>query len=200
MHMRILVTILCLLPMAWSATAAAQIVAENPTFKVGDSWSSLITQSGSNTISKTIRQNVIEITAEGDLILSGNNRLDSSLNPGIPGHPEYSRKLYQFPMQVGSKWSYTNSINPQWEDTGNFEVVGFEPITVIAGTFNCFHIQGEIKSGGLHQNHWDRIETWYCPEIKRVAKRIEKITVTESYMPGSYNLKTIELAAFSDTP
>jgi hypothetical protein len=198
--MKIPAAILTLLFAALPVAAADPVIAEKPTFKVGDYWAASTTQSGSNPSAQTSRQTISEIDASGNLIFSEGGRLDSSLNSPTPSHPATPSEIYRFPMQAGSKWQYHISINPGADENGSFEVVGFEPVTVAAGTFNCVHIEGEIRSGGKYQNYWDRIETWYCPSIKRVAKRVDRISLRNAFNLGRYDVRTYELTAFGEAP
>jgi len=64
-----------------------------------------------------------------------------------------------------------------FDQRGHYKVIALEAITVPAGTFQCFRIEGEnfwlsgyAYSSDYHYVERWRITNWYCPNVKYIAK------------------------------
>lgn len=85
-----------------------------------------------------------------------------------------SIRALAFPMQVGKKWEHSNSyVHDRCGNTTSDlknEVVGWEEVTVPAGTFRALR----IDSSGYWRNNCgsDRLEYkfWYVPKVKWLVK------------------------------
>lgn len=89
------------------------------------------------------------------------------------------RKLYDFPIVVGKKWSDTTTTVPSASKTevtfsSEFQAEGIEEITTPAGTFKAFKIfYKQTVISPQRGSGWVRI--WYSPVIKNWIKReVEK--------------------------
>lgn len=89
------------------------------------------------------------------------------------------RKLYDFPIAVGKKWSDTTTTVPSASKTevtfsSEFQAEGIEEITTPAGTFKAFKIfYKQTVISPQRGSGWVRI--WYSPVIKNWIKReVEK--------------------------
>ena len=49
-------------------------------------------------------------------------------------------------------------------------MVAYEPVTVPAGTFDCFHVEGQWENSTKSYTDRAREQYWYCPAIKFIAK------------------------------
>jgi len=83
------------------------------------------------------------------------------------------RRLLDFPMFVGKKWTDTTSLmspSRRVEETytNDFKVEGVEEVTTQAGKFNTLKIH--YKQRNMYgQDGW--IKFWYSPEVKMWVKR-----------------------------
>jgi hypothetical protein len=89
------------------------------------------------------------------------------------------RKLYDFPIVVGKKWSDTTTSVPSASKTeatfsSEFQIEGIEEITTPAGTFKAFKIfYKQTVISPQRGSGWVRI--WYSPVIKNwVRREVEK--------------------------
>lgn len=81
------------------------------------------------------------------------------------------KKDYNFPLTVGKEWNSKFFESVHEEELGYFnttrdfkyKVVGEEPVTVEAGTFDCYKI--EIDIGFVNPTI-----AWYSPEVENVVK------------------------------
>lgn len=89
------------------------------------------------------------------------------------------RKLFDFPIAVGKKWSDVTTAYPP---TGpkkrrmgkmifdhDFKVEGTEEITTPAGKFNAYKIHYKSTDRNSNRSGWIRF--WYSPEVKNWVKR-----------------------------
>jgi hypothetical protein len=90
-----------------------------------------------------------------------------------------SRKLYDFPIVVGKKWSDTTTTlssvsKKEATFSSEFQIEGIEEITTPAGTFKAFKIYyRQTVISPQRGSGWVRI--WYSPVIKNWIKReVEK--------------------------
>jgi hypothetical protein len=89
------------------------------------------------------------------------------------------RKVLDFPMFVGKKWTDTTYSKQAQRLTGKrqtevtyineFNVEGFEDITTLAGTFKCYKIRLKQTNMSVSQSGW--VHYWYSPEVKIWIKR-----------------------------
>ena len=175
------------LVIAWICSPAmAQGVVEKPTPKVGDLWEfqqSVKVGSGGES-SQPWSRKVSEILPDRITMVGGAGvsfPSDASLNPIDPKGAEYSVMTYKFPMGVGNEWKYTARAGPtgQLERTGSYKVAAFEAVTVPAGTFDCFRVEGEWQVNGAGYSGRGSETYWYCPKISYVAKRSSELTVNQ---------------------
>lgn len=89
------------------------------------------------------------------------------------------RKLYDFPIVIGKKWSDTTTTVPSFSKQeasflSEFQVEGIEEITTPAGTFKAFKIYyKQTVTSPQRGSGWVRI--WYSPVVKTWIKReVEK--------------------------
>jgi hypothetical protein len=95
----------------------------------------------------------------------------------------------KFPLSVGNEWKYTARADPfgQAERSGTYKVAAFEAVTVPAGTFDCFRVDGEWQTNGHGFSVRGSDKIWYCPAINFYAKRSAEFTlrsVADSYHPN----------------
>ena len=112
---------------------------------------------------------------------------------------EYSLIAFKFPMSVGAAWSYTakSGQTGQLERRANYKVVAFEPVTVPAGTFDCFHVEGEWQTNGLYYHSRGTDIYWYCPKINFIAKRQSEFEAQPRGQPASREWRLSELTNFT---
>jgi hypothetical protein len=113
------------------------------------------------------------------------------------------RKVLDFPMFVGKKWTDTTYGKPA-QDLGRksatevtyineFNIEGFENIPTPAGTFKCYKIQLKQKNMSASKSGW--VHYWYSPDVKIWIKRERENTPywasawTENAELISYTLK-----------
>lgn len=171
----------------------AQNVADKPALNVGDLW--VFHQTGTEAgkhVDRQWRRQIAETLADGMVrvtpIYNGVSVYDASWNPRHPETPDFWPADFEFPLRVGAEWSFASPV-PSYDTTGRtyyqqgkHKVVAFEPITVPAGTFECFRLEGTSNwTSGVDIAHpnwrymatW-RMTRWYCPAVKYLAKtRIE---------------------------
>jgi len=170
-------------------SAIAEEVADKPELRVGDQI--LYQQSGSDngrSVERRWRRRIVERLPDGMFRVEPRMRnidvFDGSWNHRHPERPDFWPIDFKFPLRVGDAWSYSsppgardNSGLSYWQH-GHHKVVAFETITVPAGTFGCFRLEGEsMWTSGTYLGHpnWSynerwRMTRWYCPDVKYVAK------------------------------
>jgi hypothetical protein len=186
---------------ALCAGVEAEVVANRPEIKRGDTWVYQVTYTGQHTREPRLSKKKVADVVDGEIVLAGKRgrRLDLSLNP-VPGNGEdFRRLLLQFPLEKNSEWSYERKVNSRVRpvESGVFRVVAYERLTVPAGTFDCFKITGDIRSDARYSGKHTLQEKWYCPDIKQIAKEIEETRTRRASGPGSRDVKTTELVRFS---
>ena len=88
-----------------------------------------------------------------------------------------------FPLWVGKWWSFETGGYLEGRDPGETphsiamemlcKVVGFEQMTVVAGTFNAFQCQctcGVLFPGPSTDPYCGKTTYWYAPEVKNVIR------------------------------
>ena len=73
----------------------------------------------------------------------------------------------RFPLFIGKSWThpYQNDDIPR---TANYRVTAYEKVTVRAGTFDVFRIEGLDKRDD--KNYGIVVTIWYAPSVKTVVK------------------------------
>jgi hypothetical protein len=190
-----------------AAPALAQTTAERWAPKVGDHWAfqqSVKAVPGAEA-SEPWSRRVAEILPDRVVLVSGNNQstqVDASLNAIDPRGADYSLMTYKFPMSVGNEWKYTARAGQtgQYERSGTFKVVALESVTVPAGTFECFRVEGNWQTNGRDYNGRGSEKYWYCPKINYIAKRISDFTAVTRIAGTSSETRISELTRFTPGP
>lgn len=144
----------------WASTAHAQ-TAPVPTLAVDDSWSYLSTIEIGTNWRQTHQQVSITHAGAGSVGIStkevGSNApaRESLTNPdwsrtrSVNGHETVVNRPFAFPLTVGKSWTveYTED-NPNRQHTSEhfrtpYKVVGWEDVTVTAGTFHALKIEAD---------------------------------------------------------
>lgn len=144
---------------------AAKIIAEAPTFKVGDEWrytgGAIIQVAGPDQIKRI----------KADLFYFGDSQGQPPPSPGVAA----GFKLLDFPLRVGKEWSHELYISDQAGVMrpyfNQFKVEAYEELTVKAGTFKAFRISWyqDARTPGVS---WSgRLNMWWSPEVRGFVKR-----------------------------
>lgn len=79
----------------------------------------------------------------------------------------------QFPLTIGKVWQGTSQRVDAGKDAGTFvgryTVTGIETVTVPAGTFRAFRVEGQTYEVRAPTNRW-RFVHWYAPEVRTEVK------------------------------
>jgi hypothetical protein len=191
--------------MSVGAMAHAQPAMEKPDYVVGDKWQYAWSDGDGQTGRRAWE--IVEISPEGRLLIkygSGKtDTFDGAMN-FIPDasdpRPERTLKLVAYPLKVGDEWTFKREFaGPNSAETITGKVVAYEPVTVPAGTYNCY--RNEASSSQTNKQNklnrkWIR---WYCPEVKGYAKMILETQTYTPYNPASNTTKveTFELTKFT---
>ena len=187
--------------------AAAQPTADKPELKVGDQWEfnrSIKIVPGEEK-SEPWSRRVLEIQPDGrtQVVLDKETvTLDAMLNRIDPRGPEYSVTTYKFPMKVGNEWSYSARAGEggMLERRGSYKVVAYEPVTVPAGTFDCFRVEGQWENSNKSYSGRASEKYWYCPAIKFIAKSAFQYDQTWGNRPSKSETRQSELTKFTPAP
>jgi hypothetical protein len=127
---------------------------------------------------------------------------DASLNFIDPKGAEYTLTTFKFPMSVGNEWKYSARTGPtgQLERNGAYKVAAFEAVTVPAGTFDCFRVEGEWQTNGRNYVGRGSDKIWYCPKINYIAKRSSEFSVTIRDGGRTTEARLSELTKFTPGP
>jgi hypothetical protein len=182
----------------------AQGTAEKPTPKVGDKWEfqqSVKAMPGGD-MNQPWSRTVSEIQPDRITMVGSANVTfphDPSLNFIDPKGADYTVTSFKFPMSVGNEWKYTVRAGPagQLERNGSYKVAAFEPVTVPAGTFDCFRVDGEWQVNGRGYNGRGNEKYWYCPKINYIAKRTTDFSATTRDSGTSSEARVSELTRFT---
>jgi hypothetical protein len=188
--------------------AAAQPTADKPDLKVGDKWvfNQTVKVVPGEEKSDTWSRRVAEIQPDGRIQLAtGKDEMlafDAMLNRIDQRGPEYSFPTYKFPMKIGSEWSYSARTGEggMLERRGSYKVVAYEPVTVPAGTFDCFHVEGQWDNSTKSYSGRAREQYWYCPAIKFIAKSSFQYDQTWGGRPSRSETRLSELTKFTPAP
>ena len=187
---------MALLPYTGSAALGAE-PAEKPTLKVGDQWT--FAQTIDATKETTWSRKIINMAPDGVMDVETapdkTQQFDASWNFIDPRGAEYSRAPFRFPIRVGEAWSFTTKVgnSVMMDQRNEYKVVAYEPVTVPAGTFDCFRIEGKSQATYKSSYQYEMTETyWYCPKVNYVAK-VQRETNVRSRDTGSSHEKTESL-------
>jgi len=127
---------------------------------------------------------------------------DGSLNPIDSRGAEYSLTEFKFPMSVGATWDYSaragdGGLN---ERRGHYKVAAWEPVTVPAGSFECFRVEGAWQTTGRFINARGSDIYWYCPRLNFIAKRQAENTTESRRNPTVHEEQLSELTKFTPGP
>jgi hypothetical protein len=176
-----------------AAPVCAQPAADKPAIKVGDAWMySMTTDSGKEAKEVSWARRAVAVGADGSVDVQIGERiekLDAAGNLIDPKGAEFNRMIYKFPMQVGSEWTWVAKFGTQvvMEQRGTFKVVAYEPLTVPAGTFDCYRVEG--KSDAAYKvSFQQQVKTtyWYCPKVNAIGRVLRETTVTARDSPSSH--------------
>lgn len=99
------------------------------------------------------------------------NRLWREVEPGEAIRYSPAFELFRFPMHSGLRWAVAveqrqDHVPGVRQVHINAHVVGPEPVTVPAGTFEAWRIEAQHRAGDA------RISTtyWYCPQVHRSVR------------------------------
>lgn len=203
--------------------AAEPATVDAPALKAGDSWVvDDTTQAGAAGFTRRRNDMSIERLNSDSMVVASKqdgaatnpqNRivgLDWSLRLAVDGEQKITARPLSFPMKVGQSWTSDwidprrqgNQVSAHWKRT--FKVVGWEDVTVPAGTFHCLKIEangtgdidvivpsvsqstavGEpgaatgvahVQKGGRGMAHVTTYSAiWYAPEVKYFAKEVDE--------------------------
>ena len=172
---------LSLLVLPFGPAKAAGEKAEAPAVKVGDRWKT--EQKDKRTGNKegewlrtvtAVTSGLIEGTEN-----SGTFKMTSELNPiesvvfVTTGDP----RVLSFPLEVGKKWTmkyqFANKTNQgKGRVEGDVEVVGYEKVSVAAGTFDAFRIEAKAfwNNDATRANGRSRSVYWYAPAARTIVR------------------------------
>jgi hypothetical protein len=149
-------------------------------YKVGDSYSHRILDLYTKAERSTVERRVTAVTNTEVILDDGQVVLDSmgNVKKGEDGvkYTDYQNMPVEF--YVGKKWStryYAYLPNgTRLTSDMDYRVVGRENITVPAGSFDCFKVEGQgvgISPNGGQTDY--QITTWYAPD------RVRRFVVNE---------------------
>lgn len=169
--------VVCAAGLTGSALCNAQPVAEKPDVQLGDLW--VFRQIGTEmgkAVDRRWWRRVAELLPGGTMrvepVYIGQAVFDESWNPRYSTRSDYPLD-FKFPLRVGGEWSFSSSQGEHFQD-GHHRVVAYETITVPAGTFDCFRLEGvsiyNEKTWKVNYSDTWRMTRWYCPRVKYIAK------------------------------
>ena len=132
-----------------------------------------------------------------------------SLESGLSNASEITgvRNLLLFPMEVGAKWSYADEYprgdGSRGRETFDAKVIGWESVSVPAGTFWALRVELEGWGYNLstvatsHTPSRQRIMYWYSPEMKHSVKGIVQVYCAAQDRCVMQSVRTSELLSFT---
>ena len=207
-----------LIAVAWMRPAFAQEIANKPELRIGDTWMFHMTGNDDGKTVESAWRRVIVEKLPGDKIRVtppyNVDVFDDSWNPIYRDRPDFWPVDYRFPLRVGASWSYASPVGAStvdgrsYDNHGNMKVVAYEPITVPAGTFNCFRIEGESYWSAaidatlpdyVFTEKW-RITNWYCPDVRFIGKSHTERYSGGNFRKGAYRTLDHELVGYRRGP
>ncbi len=197
-----------------AAGMPAQVPA--PTLRAGDEWSYTRRETMTGLVSNQVRGQVTGVTGEGYQVAeewqSGgptSARYDRELNPlrigNVDFQPAFQR--FSFPLAVGKTWQSEvvkretpvqrySTVRESVKGT----VVGWERITVPAGTFTALRIDvttvwHDVAAASVRGT--SRETVWYVPEVRNVALLHRQDFYDDARL---INDSVLELTSFSVRP
>jgi len=175
---------ICLVILFLSQTAWTQEKCQAPVLNVGDKWTY------KSATGKTWTNEVVEIKEDVFILKLGASRNLNAYDRKTMNHKyvleeggkqveseDARRKLWDFPLQVGKKWTDITYHYPLTDTrrTGgkalfneDFKIEGIEEVVTAAGTFKAYKIYFEHTNRKNNQGGW--IRYWYSPEAKAWVK------------------------------
>ena len=174
--LRLLLAVLLL-----GASIARAQTAERPGWKVGNRWA--FHQVGGLPRSESDwSREVVEALADDRFSVRTNTGstmvFDGETNSLDSRGPAFSWKRFSFPLSVGKRWQYTRRVENTSTDgveSASWHVKAYEKLTVPAGTFDCFRVEGVIWQSRTYMMYGpsrsqEDVTYWYCPAVKWAAR------------------------------
>jgi hypothetical protein len=177
---------LVLMGTAAPAQTSGPAMADQPTLVPGDTWTVRYSD-GTRATRKFLREDagvlVFEVSqtsqrggaARGQLHLTRDLSTVRMLDAGgaeLQRFDPHSLGL-QFPLSVGKEWQGTCERFDEGRTAGTFagtyKVVGIESVTVPAGMFQAFRLEGQTYEVQAPGKRW-RFIHWYAPAVRNEAK------------------------------
>ena len=184
----------------WSLSSLGQNFAPRPDLRVGDRWE--FHQTGTDEgklVDRRWSREIVAITPDGTMRVKGakGNLLifDLSWNRRPPTHPDIGPHDFEFPLKVGATWAYSSPLGESFWLQSRHEVVALEKITVPAGTFECFRLEGESRYDEKYYGETWHMIRWYCPAIRYMAK-LRVVLDIRRVGPGSRSVLDSDLISF----
>ena len=172
---------LALSALTLAASVAQAQTAERPIWKVGNRWAFHYVGGMPRSESDWSRE-VVEILADDRFSVRTNAGqtlvFDGETNSLDARGPAFSWKRFSFPLSVGKRWHYTRRVESGSTDgveSASWEVKAYEKLTVPAGTFDCFRVEGVIWQSRTYMMYGpsrsqEDLTYWYCPAVKWAAR------------------------------
>jgi hypothetical protein len=159
----------------------AQEKCEAPVWNVGDKWTY------KDTLGDTWTNEVVDIKDGLFLVRERGSKDLSAYDTKTLNHNfiieesgrklKYTRtfrKLFDFPIFVGKKWTDTTYMRPTTGQTevtyvSEFKVEGIEEVSTSAGVYKAYKIRYKQTNIASHRSGW--VLYWYSPDVKNWVKR-----------------------------
>ena len=198
-----LVSSAVVLILAIVASPALAQSADRPVVKVGDEW-----QFMRYTVTPIQNPNFVwVITSVTPTVIAGtSNGQPLTLTPDLniiesPTRKSSDRRQLSFPLAVGKSWNYTTATEFK-DGSGAIQmdavvtVVAYEKVTVRAGQFDAFKMEGKgkwVRQAAASAGGVAFTETyWYAPSARTIVTQVFR-----DYIVGEV---TFELASFKLQP
>ncbi len=173
-----------------SISFAEAPVAEQPTYNQGDKFV-FVKDNGK-------KYKLVFLRMEGDKFVYKKGKKEFILDSNLTSvrrksQGRFAGPILEFPLKKGKTWSYEHmSGRIQGSDvtigntkrTTTYEVVAYEEITVLAGTFWAYKITATVEGGGGVGHERGEHNYWYAPDVKQIIKSSE------------YRVGTVELEKY----
>ena len=162
----------------------AQEMIEAPVWNVGDRWTykSVTGNTWTNQVLE-IKEDLYILKPGGARNLNGYDKKSMNVKSIIEEDGKaveadfHLRKLFDFPISVGKKWSDVTTFYPSSGVTHqgkiiydhDFQVKDIQEVTTPAGRFKAYRIHYSQKRRNSRKSGW--VDFWYSPEIKNWIKR-----------------------------
>jgi len=184
--------------------AFGQPIAEKPDWKVGDHWEyQQTTKIGNQAPISTKVSRKIEafLPDDGIQVRTGSGKLEeynSAMNLMPDGSADSARIYALYPLKVGAEWHYATRFSARdGTENGSVKTAAYESITVSAGTFDCYRIDGDSNYNEKNYREHRVWSRWYCPELKWIAKQHMETTSFKINTIGGTTVETWELVKFT---